>query len=204
MKRYDVPGKVRIISGTLRGRKIAVPDVPGVRPTTDRVRETLFNWLMPYTQGAKGLDLFAGSGALGFELLSRGGAHVMFIDENPKVIQQLNITAETLGVQTSVTIQRRSLLPKKTEVMLNENMAVNLLSGCGNFDIVFCDPPYDALLANDALSWILTRVPLSPNVLIYIECSRSEALHIPVGVEVFRKLETKTLTSYLLNVKAPC
>ena len=85
------PGRLRIIGGYWRRRLIPVPDIPGVRPTHDRIRETLFNWLMPYIQGAHCLDLFAGSGILGFEALSRGAKHVSFVDKDTKVIYHLKL-----------------------------------------------------------------------------------------------------------------
>ena len=87
-------GEIRIIGGQWRGRKLKVPVVQGLRPTPDRVRETVFNWLMPVIHGAYCLDAFAGSGAFGFEALSRGAAHVVMVDSIPKVVQLLQ---ETLG-----------------------------------------------------------------------------------------------------------
>ena len=89
-----VPGQVRIIGGLWRGRKLKVPDLPGVRPTPDRVRETLFNWLQPVIQGARCLDLFSGSGALGFEALSRGAAYVEMVDHSAAVVKLLREEAE--------------------------------------------------------------------------------------------------------------
>src|SRR6516162_3241568 len=83
------PGRVRIVAGTLRGSRIDVPDLPGLRPTPDRVRETLFNWLMPVIDGARCLDLFAGTGALGIEALSRGAAWSDFVETDPRLAQAL-------------------------------------------------------------------------------------------------------------------
>src|SRR3990167_7917208 len=80
------PGTVRIIAGEWRGRRLKVPDIKDLRPTPDRVRETLFNWLAPYIAGARCLDLFAGSGVLGFESLSRGASTVTMVDESPDVV----------------------------------------------------------------------------------------------------------------------
>lgn len=82
-------GKVRIISGKWRSRNVIFPEVPDLRPTASRIRETIFNWLLTYIVGANCLDLFAGSGALGFEALSRGAAHVTFIDRSNQVINAL-------------------------------------------------------------------------------------------------------------------
>ncbi|MFZ8984785.1 MAG: RsmD family RNA methyltransferase, partial [Steroidobacteraceae bacterium] len=83
------PNELRIIGGEWRGRRLSFPALPGLRPTPDRVRETLFNWLSPVVQGARCVDLFAGSGALGLEALSRGAAGVTFVDSQPEVVRQL-------------------------------------------------------------------------------------------------------------------
>src|SRR5215510_5965479 len=90
------PGKLRIVAGNLRGSKLAVPDRPGLRPTPDRVRETLFNWLAPVIEGARCLDLFAGSGALGLEAASRGASHVLLVDREPRVLEALKATVARL------------------------------------------------------------------------------------------------------------
>src|SRR5436190_1935337 len=87
-------GQIRIIGGKWRGRKLKVPDVADLRPTPNRVRETVFNWLQPIIQGAYCLDLFAGSGALGFEALSRGAKHVVMIDQSAPVIKLLKEQAK--------------------------------------------------------------------------------------------------------------
>src|SRR5512146_1247181 len=84
--------ELRIIGGRWRGRKLRFPAAEGLRPTPDRVRETLFNWLAPMIHGARGLDLFAGSGALGFEALSRGASEVVFVERAPEVARHLRET----------------------------------------------------------------------------------------------------------------
>ena len=92
-----MPGRIRIIGGTWRSRKLDVVDAVDLRPTPDRVRETLFNWLQPYIEGAQCLDLYAGSGILGFEALSRGAATVVMIDNNAAVVKNLRTQAEKLA-----------------------------------------------------------------------------------------------------------
>ncbi|MGH8613872.1 MAG: RsmD family RNA methyltransferase, partial [Gammaproteobacteria bacterium] len=87
-------GTVRIISGCWRGRRLLVPEAVGLRPTSDRVRETLFNWLTPFIEGAACVDLFAGSGALGFEAASRGAARVVMIEENAPLVSSLRRMVE--------------------------------------------------------------------------------------------------------------
>src|SRR5665213_2266264 len=88
-------GLVRIIAGKWRGRRLKVPDIKDLRPTPDRVRETLFNWLAPVLPGAYCLDLFAGSGVLGFEALSRGAAHAVMVDQSPDVVALLQEELKT-------------------------------------------------------------------------------------------------------------
>ncbi|MGL5584420.1 MAG: 16S rRNA (guanine(966)-N(2))-methyltransferase RsmD, partial [Plesiomonas sp.] len=90
-------GQIRIISGQWRGRKLPVPDSPGLRPTTDRVRETLFNWLAPVLHGARCLDCFAGSGALGLEALSRYADHVVLLEFERHVADTLQKNVRDLG-----------------------------------------------------------------------------------------------------------
>jgi 16S rRNA (guanine966-N2)-methyltransferase len=97
-------GELRIISGALRGRRWPVPDVPGLRPTPDRVRETLFNWLAPYIAGRRVLDLFAGSGALAFEALSRGAAAATLVEQNRAAQLVLRATADRFGL-TQVRVE---------------------------------------------------------------------------------------------------
>jgi 16S rRNA (guanine966-N2)-methyltransferase len=91
-------GELRIIGGRLRGRKWRIPDVPGLRPTPNRVRETLFIWLAPHSAGSRVLDLFAGSGALGFEAVSRGAASVVLVEQERAVLDMLRATAAHFGL----------------------------------------------------------------------------------------------------------
>ena len=92
------PGRFRIIAGRWRGRRFPVPAVPGVRPTPDRVRETLFNWLGPLIPGARCLDLYAGSGALGLEALSRGAGEVVFVDQSAAACAAIDAALGTLDI----------------------------------------------------------------------------------------------------------
>ena len=121
-------GKIRIIAGEYRGRRIAVPDRPGLRPTPDRVRETLFNWLGQSLDGVACLDLFAGSGALGFEAASRGAARVVLVEENRSVFDVLRKTRDTLAA-------------RQVELVLDDAFAF-LKRTREKFDVVFLDPPF--------------------------------------------------------------
>jgi 16S rRNA (guanine966-N2)-methyltransferase len=154
-----VQGRVRIIAGEWRGRRIEIPDGTGVRPTPDRVRETVFNWLRDSVDGARCLDLFAGTGVLGFEALSRGAAEAWFVEQDPKLVDALRATADKLGA--SPRIVRRDAL-----AFLREPPATQ-------FDIVFLDPPYAA-----PLEPLLAVLPawLKPRALVYAERPRKEGL----------------------------
>ncbi len=103
-------GQIRIIGGRWRGRKLPVPDSPGLRPTTDRVRETLFNWLAPVIQGARCLDCFAGSGALGLEALSRAAASVTLLEQDRAVSAQLSRNLQVLQTQQAQQAQQAQVI----------------------------------------------------------------------------------------------
>jgi 16S rRNA (guanine966-N2)-methyltransferase len=149
-------GKVRIIAGRHRGRRIAVPDAPGLRPTPDRVRETLFNWLGQWLDALSCLDLFAGSGALGFEAASRGAKRVVMVERSPAVMKALEKSAQLLGMP---------------EVELVRADALDYLSESRDkFDLVFLDPPF----GQNALPAVLERLPrvLAAGARLYVESDR--------------------------------
>ncbi|MBP8172398.1 MAG: 16S rRNA (guanine(966)-N(2))-methyltransferase RsmD [Aeromonadaceae bacterium] len=148
-------GHVRVISGRWRGRKLPVRDVTGLRPTTDRVKETLFNWLAADIRDSRCLDLFAGSGSLGFEALSRYAAYVMMVELDRGAAAQLASNLATLQCQEGRVVQQDAL---------------SLLSGPSEpFDIVFLDPPFRKDLLEGVCSLLESRGWLSDNALIYIE-----------------------------------
>jgi 16S rRNA (guanine966-N2)-methyltransferase len=155
----QVQGRVRIIAGEWRGRRIEIPAGTPVRPTPDRVRETVFNWLRDTLVGARCLDLFAGTGVLGFESLSRGAAEVWFVEQDAKLVDALRATARKLGVAPQIV--RRDTLAFLREQAL------------AHFDVVFLDPPYAA-----PLEPFLALLPawLRPAALVYVERPRSEGL----------------------------
>ena len=125
-------GQVRIIGGRWRGTRLAVADVAGLRPSADRVRETLFNWLQPVIVGARTLDLFAGSGALGLEALSRGAREAILVERDPDVAETLRATVERLHARDEAHVVRADAL------------SVLRAALHGRFDILFVDPPFDA------------------------------------------------------------
>jgi 16S rRNA (guanine966-N2)-methyltransferase len=134
-------GRIRIIAGALRGRRIEVPSGLSVRPTPDRVREALFSALGHDLDGQNVIDVYAGSGALGFEALSRGAAHVTFIEREASALAALRANAALLGVETVVTI-----LSGDVETLLAPDRLP------GPFDLVLADPPYDHGPAGPLLS----------------------------------------------------
>jgi len=149
-------GEIRIIAGHFRGRRIKVPSLPELRPTPDRVRETLFNWLGQWLDGERCLDLFAGSGALGFEAASRGAARVVMVENDRAAFAALERTRALIGA---------------TQVELQLADAAAYLAGAGEpFDVVFLDPPF----RQNALAAILERVParLAPGARVYVEAER--------------------------------
>ncbi|MGV6827577.1 MAG: 16S rRNA (guanine(966)-N(2))-methyltransferase RsmD [bacterium] len=148
---------LRIIGGEHRGRKLRFPDARGLRPTADRVRETLFNWLQFDIRGAACLDLFAGSGALGFEALSRGAAYVLMVEQARDVARQLQVHRETLGFDQQLDIVQQD--------------AVKLLQGehKRKFDIVFVDPPFADRLLPEVCELLEQQDWLAEEAWIYIE-----------------------------------
>ena len=154
-KPHAASGKVRIIGGRWRGTRLDVPEVPGLRPTSDRVRETLFNWLQPVLPGTRVLDVFAGSGALGFEALSRGAVSAVLVERDPRLAAALRATAARLqGGDAAGVVQA-------------DAMAWLHGQPDGGFDIAFVDPPFDANFWGGVLP-VLTR-KLSPHGWLYVE-----------------------------------
>ncbi|RLA32141.1 MAG: 16S rRNA (guanine(966)-N(2))-methyltransferase RsmD [Gammaproteobacteria bacterium] len=150
------PGLIRIIGGRWRGRRIQVPDVPGLRPTPDRIRETLFNWLQPIVSGARCLDLFSGSGALAFEALSRGAAEVVAVERDATAVTALKHSAAILQVEG---------------LQIHQAAASVFLAGPPRpFDVVFLDPPFDSELLPE-IQVQLTTGWLATPAWIYLECA---------------------------------
>ena len=150
--------RVRIIGGVWRGRKLAVADCPGLRPTPDRVRETLFNWLAGIIDGARCLDLFAGTGALGFEALSRGARAAALVERNEQLVQQLRAARATLDAQRTQIICADAFtwLEREHEP----------------FDIVFLDPPFHRDFVKRACALLINKGHLTPAAYVYTETER--------------------------------
>ncbi|HHA18380.1 MAG TPA: 16S rRNA (guanine(966)-N(2))-methyltransferase RsmD [Methylophaga sp.] len=168
-------GVIRIIAGRWRGRKLTVPDVSGLRPTPDRVRETVFNWLQPMIGDAHCLDLFAGSGALGFEAASRGANQVDMVEFNAKAVKQLQDNCELLNAENCNVRQNTA-----QQFLTNNSI---------QYDIVFIDPPYQADLWSEMGQLLVDNDSLAENAHIYIECpSKSD---LPVLPEHWQLIKDK-------------
>jgi len=154
-------GTLTITGGTLRSRRVATPPGRAVRPTPARVKEALFSILADRVDGARVLDLFAGSGALGFESLSRGAAHVTFVEKHRATANALSAAARTLGVGERVRV-----------VATPVERAVHALDGC--FDLVFADPPYAAPYPAEAFATLRRRRAIDEaTTVVYERSSRT-------------------------------
>lgn len=183
---------LRIIGGTFRGRRLSFTDVPGLRPTPDRVRETVFNWLAPLMPGARCLDLFAGSGALGLEALSRGAREVVFVDSHALAVKSLRENIALLGAGGAEVVQADALdwLNRGTDEP---------------FDIVFLDPPFRQNLLEPCCQRLDAGGWLARPAAIYIE----RETHLEAGVEppalppgwVIEKAKTAGQVTYALVLR---
>jgi 16S rRNA (guanine966-N2)-methyltransferase len=156
---------IRIIAGRWKGRRIAIV-ADGIRPTGDRVRETLFNWLMPHIHDARCLDLFAGTGALGIEALSRGAGSVVFAERNRPAAKAIRDTLKDLAGDEEYA---------RTEIITSDALKLDL-GAKGPFDIVFLDPPFDGPHLQDLCTLLEESNALAPSAHIYMEMDRRQDL----------------------------
>ena len=155
-------GQLRIIAGSWRGRKLSFLDREGLRPTTDRVRETVFNWLQMDLPGSRCLDLFSGSGALGIEAASRGASKVVMVDNDEETINMLNRNIDLLSAQQVAAVY---------------DNAINFVQNCDfMFDVVFIDPPYKLNAIAQCCELLESKQCLSDHAKIVIECDASNDL----------------------------
>lgn len=171
-------GHLRIIAGEWRSRRLAVPAGDGLRPTPDRVRETVFNWLAPYIEGAHVLDAFTGSGALYLEALSRGATQAVALDSNPAAIANLRHNLEVLRCPRGQVIQSDALRYLQGEVKQQ-------------FDLVFLDPPFHQDLLANTCSLLEARGWLRDNAWIYTESEAApSSLQMPGNWRLHREKKT--------------
>jgi 16S rRNA (guanine966-N2)-methyltransferase len=182
-------GRLRIVAGKWRSRLLPIADEPGLRPTSERIRETLFNWLTPDIHGMRCLDLFAGSGALGFEALSRGAASVVFVERSPGAAKTLRVSIGTLDagdatvVCTDAQVFLKSDIPQK-------------------FDLVFLDPPFADDLLEDLCRLLAGSGCLAAGARIYLEQERNQTVPtLPEGWTFIREKTAGNVRYSLVRAK---
>ena len=177
---------VRIIAGKFRGRKITFPNIASVRPTTDRLRETAFNWLQPYLDSARCLDAFAGSGILSFEALSRHAARVICVDQLKINTKAILANVKKLNVSQNIHVYCQNFF--------------SLTLQSDPFDIVFLDPPYCQGLIEKSLSFLIAKKWINETTIIYIEGEKNLWSQIPKTFTVLKQKMTKNITIGLMTM----
>ncbi len=181
-------GSVRIIGGRWRNTRLPVPDRPGLRPSSDRVRETLFNWLMPKLAGARVLDAFAGSGALGLEAVSRGAAQAVLIERDVGLAGALRQAVGRLGAESQVRVEGADALAWLADAPAEP------------FDLVFLDPPFADGLWDAALRALPRH--LADDAWVYVESPREQAPAVPPDWLPHRESQTRDVRYALYRVPA--
>jgi len=173
-KKKTQAGQLRIVAGNWRSRLLQIADVPGLRPTSERIRETLFNWLAARIHGARCLDLCAGTGALGLEALSRGAAELVFVERSPLALGALKSNIEMLGGANAEVLQADA----------RDYLGASCVKP---FDIVFLDPPFAADLYDELCRLLAAQRWLADDARIYIEMDKSQPEpNIPGGWQVLK------------------
>ncbi len=183
-------GSVRIIGGSLRRSRLLVPESPGLRPSPDRVRETLFNWLAPVLPGSRCLDLFSGTGALGIEAMSRGAGEAIFLEHNARLVMALRKNLARLHIAN-------------THAQVIHTDALDWLQ-CPSrqFDVVFVDPPYASALWSRVLQCLSPWLAVGARV--YVEWPKQLDLTIPYGLKPLRQVHAGEVSCVLLqSTQAP-
>jgi len=175
-------GRLRIVAGNWRSRLLDIADVPGLRPTSERIRETLFNWLAPEIHSKRCLDLFAGTGALGLEALSRGAGSVVFVEKSARAARQLQSNINTLGAEGALVrcMDARDFLQSGHEEP---------------FDIVFLDPPFADDALDETCRLLEEKAFLTGGGLVYLEQDRTKEM--AVLPDNWRVLKNKTAGNVL-------
>lgn len=183
----SLPNRLRIVGGRWRGLRIDFPPIEAIRPTPDRVRETLFNWLQQRIVGSVCLDLFAGSGALGIEALSRGAAHVTFVERDARIARHLGATLERLHATGAQIVTRDALA-----------FLAEPASAARRFDIVFLDPPFAAPILPEVFARLTPH--LASAAYVYVECPARVALPaLPPGWSIHRAKRAGEVGYHLLK-----
>jgi len=180
-------GEIRIIGGQWKRIRLAVPDKPGLRPTPDRVRETLFNWLGQSLEAWSCVDAFAGTGALGLEAASRGAAPVQLLEQDADLVKSLHATVQRLKASDQVSVRR------------TDGVATLRSMPAASVDLVLLDPPFESNLFESALK--AARPCLRPAGWLYLEAPESwdEARLAPLGYALYRHLKAGAVHAHLLQ-----
>lgn len=178
-------GRLRIVAGNWRSRLLDIADVKGLRPTSERIRETLFNWLAPTLHGSRCLDLYAGTGALGLEALSRGAAEAVFVERSNVAAKQLQQNVKLLDAQGATILTRDALDYLRA-------------SPSGSFDIVFLDPPFADDLLEETCRLLAGSGLLAGGTQIYLEQARAQAEPRLPGNWTIKKNKTAGNVRYML------
>ena len=174
-RRASAPGRLRIVAGKWRGRVLRVADLPGLRPTSERIRETLFNWLAPTIEGSRCLDLYAGPGALGFEALSRGAAEAVLVERAKPAIRGLHEAIETLDARDA-------------QVVGGDALTYLRKTSTEPFDVVFLDPPYADDSTGELCRLLVSGGWLAPGAYVYFEQDRGQTPpELPAGLTTIKE-----------------
>ncbi len=183
MAKHKTQSSIRIIGGSLKRSKIKVINRDGLRPTPDRMRETMFNWLTPTIRGAVVLDCFSGSGVLGLEALSRGASCCIFVEIDREI-----------GLQIVTNLERFKIIDRASVRITDAlNLPINIVK---HADLIFVDPPFYKGMSQEFLTWIQNKV--QPSAMIMVECEQNEILNLE-GFEIIRKLKVGTDCLHLLR-----
>jgi 16S rRNA (guanine966-N2)-methyltransferase len=182
-------GRLRIVAGKWRSRLLPVADVPGLRPTSERIRETLFNWLAPTIEGVRCLDLYAGTGALGIEALSRGAASVHFVENSKVAIESLRDSIATLEADNAVVRQTDALAW----------LAAEPATG---FDVVFLDPPFATDNYEELCRLLASRGWLATGGHVYLEQDSNQQIpDLPGGWELLKEKQAGNVRYCLIRTR---
>jgi len=176
---------IRVIAGKYKNRRLKFPSIDGLRPTSDQLKETIFNWLAPYIHCSTCIDAFAGSGSLGIESLSRGADKAIFYELNFKAITQIKENLQLLDI-SNYEIHKRDSIVSLTNITLN------------NTDlIIFLDPPFNKNLTNPCLQAIAGNKNIPSETIVYIETEKSAELDL-TNYEILKEKNTSTISAKLI------
>ena len=188
-RKSNPPGRIHIIGGSLRGSRLAVPVLPGLRPTPQRLRQTLFDWLAPVITGANVLDAFAGSGALGIEALSRGARAATFIERD---------AAQARAIEADLVRLRQA----NATVRCGDALRIFAEPAHARFDIVCLDPPFDSGVWGEAIASLDASGWLAPDAWIYVESGTHDAWNVPARWRLHRQREAGAVRGTLYRAAA--